>query len=92
MVVVEMHDDRRQIEALRAAVPTGTRFHRIEAVKKPVEIAGWAARFTGQPVHRFVGGPERAGRVLAGEVVAKRLLGSLVRSVANELRQFPLRN
>ena len=64
VVVVEVHDQRRQEQTLGAAVATGAGLHRVEAVEEPVEVASRPARFLRQPVHRLPRRAERARRAV----------------------------
>src|SRR5262249_32687009 len=69
-----------------------TGFDGVETIEEPVEVARrtLAAGFVRQTIHRFVGGAERAGRVVAFVVIAKRLVRTPFHAGANKLRQLTL--
>ena len=91
MVVIEMHQQRRQEDALLAAFMRA-RLHAVQAVEKPVEVACRVrlARLSRQAVHRLVRRAQGARRRLAGVVLAKRLIRPPFSSVTDEIRQFAL--
>src|SRR5262245_26757002 len=91
MIVVQVHDERRQKNTFAAALG-GTRLHGIKTIEEPVEVArrSLAARLARQTVHRFVGGAERARRATSLVVVAERLIGTTRHAVADELCQLTL--
>src|SRR5215213_9976672 len=91
MVVVEMHQQRCEVDAL-LAVFTGARLDAIQAIKEPVEIARRVllTRLSGQPIHRLVRRTQRTRRRLAGVVLTEGLVRPLLRAITDEVRQLTL--
>jgi hypothetical protein len=76
VVIVEVHDHRRQQQPLLAAVDRTTADRAFEAIEEGRQVPGraLAVHVLGEPVHPFVGGTERTGGAAADEVVAEGLV------------------
>ena len=93
VIVVQVHDDRRERQLLLTPVAAGTAPNRaLETVEEPIEILRGmqAVSLARQPIHALVRGTERARGTLPLEVVAICLIGAPFGARADERRQFLL--